>query len=71
MLEKTTDWSFSSSYKGTIAPLKQSMEQIIREFVLPQEVKGKIESELPEIDEFITSLDKSAEVPEMPVHMLG
>ena len=32
VIEKTTDWSFSSPYKGLSGPLTQKIEEVKREF---------------------------------------
>ena len=47
VITKTTDWSFSSPYKGSIAPFKQSLAQLDKEFQLPEEIRNKIVGEVP------------------------
>ena len=71
IITKTTDWSFSSPYKGTIAPLKQSLEQLAKEFTLPVDFRTKIVGEIPQAEQFTAYLDKGTEVPEIPIDMLG
>ena len=43
----------------------------MKEFQLPQDIKAKIEGEIPEEGTFDARSDKSTDVPELPVHMLG
>ena len=42
------DWSFSSPYKGTISSLRQTLINIPAEFDIPNDLKAKLESEIPE-----------------------
>ena len=71
VIEKTTDWSFSSPYKGTTGPLKVKMQEITREFQLPDAWTEKLSSENAQQDLFQAGVKRGAGVPEIPISMLG
>ena len=48
-INKTMDWSFQSAYKGTILPLRQSLENLLpAEFTIPEEFRQKLLDATPE-----------------------
>jgi hypothetical protein len=42
VIAKTTDWSFSSPYKGSVSPLSKSIEKLASQVKIDQDLKARL-----------------------------
>lgn len=55
------DWAFSSPYKGTISPLRKTLEDLAVEFPIPEDLLERLSSEIGEEKELTAHMRRDTE----------